>query len=150
LYHWTEQAFLRFAPYRKEIPIWIVPIGDELLELSGEIGDGSWPMVTPPASAPIVLAPITRGLARSAKPSRPFDRVAGVWIAVSEDGDEARDMLRDIVAYYGPFLDARALAIVGLTREDFLPAYNRVQSGDKTGARALVTNEMLRTGIAGT
>lgn len=150
LYRWTKQAFLRFAPRRPTIPIWIVPIGDDLLELSGEIGDGSWPMVTPPASAPLVLAPIERGLRASAHPERPFDRVAGVWLAISEDGDEARELLRDIVAYYGPFLDPRALATIGLSVDDFLPAYHVAQTGDRAGARRLVTTAMLQTGIAGT
>lgn len=150
LYRWTEQAFLRFTPLRPEIPIWIVPIGDELLELSGEIGDGSWPMVTPPASAPLVLAPVERGLRASERPDRPFDRVAGVWLAVSEDGEEARELLRDIVSYYGPFLDPRALATIDLRVEDFMPAYRLAQSGDRYAARRAVTPAMLRTGIAGT
>jgi len=150
VYDWTKQAFLRFRPLRAEIPIWITPVGDELLELSGEIGDGSWPMVTPPASAAAILAPIERGLHRSAHPERPFERVAGVWLAVSENGVEARDLLADIVAYYGPFLDPRALAMIGLGRKDFAPAYALAQSGDRSGARALVTPLMLRTGIAGT
>jgi len=150
VYRWTEQAFLRFTPFRAEIPIWIPTVGEELAELSGEIGDGSWPMVCPPASAPLIVAPINRGLARSSRPERPFERVAGVWLAVSEDGEEARSLLRDIVAYYGPFLDPAGLALIGLTVADFLPAYERMQAGDKAAARRLVTPEMLRVGISGT
>ena len=150
IYRWAPQAFLRFKPLRPAIPIWITPIGDELLELSGEIGDGSWPMVTPPASAASILAPIERGLRRSAGPGRPFERVAGVWLAVSTDGALARNLLADIVAYYGPFLDPRALALIGLEPKDFAPAHALVQSGDRSGARALVTPDMLLTGIAGT
>ena len=150
VYRWTEQAFLRFTPFRPKIPIWIPTFGEELAALSGEIGDGSWPMVCPPASAPVVVAPINRGLARSARPERPFERVAGVWLAVSDDGDDARLLLKDIVAYYGPFLDPAGLALIGLTVADFLPAYERMQAGDKAAARALVTPERLRVGISGT
>lgn len=150
VYRWTEQAFLRFKPFRSEIPIWIPTFGDELAALSGELGDGSWPMVCPPASAPLILAPIDRALARSTRPDRPFERVAGVWLAVSEDGHDARRLLKDIVAYYGPFLEPSGLALIGLTVADFMPAYERMQAGEKEAARALVTPEMLKVGISGT
>ena len=150
IYHWTPNAYLRFTPYRPVVPIWVTPIGDELLELSGEIGDGTLPMVAPPESAGVIMRPIVRGLGRSADPGRPFEKCAFVWLAISEDGDDAREMLKDIVAYYGTFLDPRAVATIGLTLDDFRPAYERMVARDRAGARALVTPQMLRTGIAGT
>lgn len=150
LYHWTESAYLRFAPLRPEIPIVVSPIGEELLELSGEIGDGSHPMVTPPRSAPLIMGPIRRGLARSARPDRPFDAAAYVWMSVADDGADARALLADIVSYYGTYLDPRAVATIGLTLDDFRPAHERRIAGDRVGARALVTPAMLETGIAGT
>lgn len=150
IYHWTANAYLRFTPYRAEVPIWVTPIGDELLELSGEIGDGTLPMVTPPESAALIMEPIVRGLRRSARPDRPFAKCAFVWLSISEDGDGARERLKDIVAYYGTFLDPRAVATLGLTLDDFRPAYLRMVARDRAGARAAVTERMLRTGIAGT
>jgi len=150
IYNWTENAYLRFKPYRTEIPVSISAIGEPLLELSGEIGDGSHPMVTPPRSAGLIMEPIRRGLLRSASPDRPFDAAAYVWMSVSEDGDEARGLLADIVSYYGSFLDPRAVATIGLTLEDFRPAFERRMAGDLAGARAAVSPAMLQTGIAGT
>ena len=78
IYRWTDKAYLRFPPYRAAMPISITAIGEPLLELSGEIGDGSHPMVTPPQSAPLIIEPIRRGLRRSADPARPFDACAYV------------------------------------------------------------------------
>ena len=150
IYKWTDGAYLRFKPYRTEIPISISPIGEPLLELSGEIGDGSHPMVTPPQSAELIMSSIRRGLERSADPGRPFDAAAYVWMAISEDGDQARALLADIVSYYGLSLDPRALATIGMTLEDFRPAFDLRIAGDLQGARAAVTPAMLQTGIAGT
>lgn len=150
LYRWNENAYLRFAPLRREIPISITAVGEPLLELSGEIGDGSHPMVTPPRSAPLIMEPIRRGLERSGDPGRPFELCAYVWMAVSEDGDEARGLLADIVSYYGYHLDPRALATIGLTLDDLRPVYETRMREGREAARRLVTPAMLLTGIAGT
>ncbi len=150
LYNWTEKAYLRVKPFRADVPIMICPVGEDFLELSGEIGDGTLPMVTPPESAKVIMEPIQRGLRKSKDPSRPFDKCAFVWLAVSDDRNEARNMLADIVAYFGTYLDPRALAVIGLTVDDFKPAYERAMARDVEGARAALTPDMLRTGIYGT
>jgi 5,10-methylenetetrahydromethanopterin reductase len=75
---------------------------------------------------------------------------AFVWMAISEDADEARALLADVVAYFGTYLDPRALAVLGLTVEDFRPAYDRIMARDREGAHAALTTTMLRTGIYGT
>lgn len=150
IYHWTEKAYLRVKPYRPDVPILVCPVGEEFLELSGEIGDGTLPMVTPPESAELIMEPVRRGLRRSANPNRPFDACAFVWMAISEDREEARNMLADVVAYFGTYLDPRALAVLGLTVDDLRPAYTRIMARDREGARAAVTPQMLRLGIFGT
>ena len=150
IYRWTEKAYLRVKPYRADVPILVCPVGEEFLELSGEIGDGTLPMVTPPESAELIMEPVRRGLRRSQNPGRPFDACAFVWMAISEDRTEARDMLADVVAYFGTYLDPRALAVIGLTIDDLKPAYDRIMAQDREGARAAVTPQMLRLGIYGT
>lgn len=150
IYNWTEKAYLRVKPYRPDVPILVCPVGEEFLELSGEIGDGTLPMVTPPESAELIMEPVRRGLRRSDNPNRPFDACAFVWMAISEDREEARNMLADVVAYFGTYLDPRALALLGLTVEDLRPAYTRIMARDREGARAAVTPQMLKLGIHGT
>src|SRR5262249_30985626 len=82
---WTEKAYLRVKPFRTDVPVMICPVGEDFLELSGEIGDGTLPMVTPPESASLIMAPVVRGLQRSADPKRRFDRCGFVWMAISDD-----------------------------------------------------------------
>ena len=42
-----------------------------------------------------------------------------MWVSVSEDGSAAKAFMRRMVAYFGPYLDPRALALAGVSREDF-------------------------------
>jgi len=149
IYRWTEKAYLRVKPYRADVPIMICPLGEAALELSGEIGDGTLPMVTPPAAAPLIMEPVQRGLRRSQNPGRRFDACAFVWMAISEDRDEARNMLADVVAYFGTYSDPRALGVLGLTIDDLRPAYDRIMARDRAGARAALTPQMLRLGVYG-
>lgn len=148
--NWTQKAYLRMPPQRKAIPIIISAVGEEFLELSGEIGNGSMPMVTPPASATLMMESIQKGLSRSSDPDRTFDKCAFVWMSISESRGEAASLLADVIAYFGTYLEPRAVALLGLTVEDFVPAYDRIMAQDREGARRLVTEPMLRTGICGT
>jgi 5,10-methylenetetrahydromethanopterin reductase len=149
VFHWTENCYLRRPPSRPDVPIYVCPyggpFGDAFLELSGEIGDGSLPMVTPPDSAALMAAPIRR---TCTKPD--FDLVGFVWISVSEDGQGTAEQMRDVAAYFGAFLDDRALATVGLRQSDFYPIRDAMMTGRKEEALAMVRSEMLQLGIAGT
>lgn len=149
-FKWTERAFLRFQPLRKDLPIYVCPFGERFLELSGEIGDGSLPMVTPPESAAVMVEPILRGAKRVGRNPGELDIVAFVWISISEDGREAKELMRDVAAYFGYYLDRPALATIGLAPEDFAPIQRLVLAGDRAGARAMVTDNMLNLGIYGT
>jgi len=51
-YRWSDDCYLRFEPLRPDPPIYIAAYGPDYLALSGEIGDGSLPMITPPQAAP--------------------------------------------------------------------------------------------------
>ncbi len=149
-FQWTERAFLRFQPLRKDVPIYICPFGESYLELSGALGDGSLPMVAPPESASVLIEPIVRGARRAGRNPSDLDIVAFVWISVSEDGRETKEQMREVAAYFGYYLERDCLATIGLTPEDFAPIQRRVLAGDRTGARALVTDNMLNLGIYGT
>ena len=147
---WTPKAYLRMPPKRQDIPVIVSAVGEDFLELSGEIGDGSMPMVTPPESAGDMLESIRVGLSRSERPDRPFDKCAFVWMSIAEEAGDAEALLADVVAYFGTYLEERAVARLGLTVQDFVPAYRLAMQGDRAGARAAVTPAMLRTGICGT
>ena len=149
-FRWGEQCYLRFKPMRADLPIYVGAFGRDYHELSGEIGDGSQPMITPPASAAYLVESIERGLKRAGRDRGGFVISGCAWLSLSADRQAATDRMRDMIAYFGPYLEEEALAKVGLGQADFAAIKTRISRRDTAGARALVTDEMLRLGISGT
>lgn len=149
-FRWSEQCYLRFKPLRADIPIYVSAFGGDFQELSGEIGDGSQPMVTPPQSARLAVRAIERGIARAGRDRARFVISGCGWLSLSADGRAAAARMRDMVAYFGPYLEDEALATVGLRRADFASIKTCIDRRDYAGAQALVTDDMLKLGIVGT
>jgi len=150
IFHWSEQCYLRFKPLRADIPIYVSAFGRDFQELSGEIGDGSQPMITPPQSARLSVQPIERGVARAGRDRARFVISGCGWLSLSADRRAAAERMRDMVAYFGPYLEEEALATVGLRRTDFACLKACIDRRDYAGAQALVTDDMLKLGIVGT
>jgi 5,10-methylenetetrahydromethanopterin reductase len=151
VHHWSDQCYLRFEAFRKSIPIYISGFDDEDLELSGELGDGSLPMVTPPESAGLMTRRILKGVNKAGKQVGDFDICGCAWFSISEDGTHTRtDTLKDILAYFGHYLDEEGLATVGLSRAHFDETKRHVDAGNYMGAREAVTPDMMKLAIVGT
>ncbi len=150
VYHWSDQCYLRFKAFRERIPIYISGFADDDLELSGEIGDGSLPMVTPPESAELMTRRILKGVRKAGKSPDDFDVCGCAWFSISESGEGTQtDTLKDILAYFGHYMDEEALATVGLSRAHFAETQRLVDAGDYDGARAAVTQEMTKLAVVG-
>jgi len=149
-FQWTEQCYLRFEPYRPEIPIYVCAFGKEYLELSGAIGDGSLPMITPPESATYMVSAITRGAKAAGRDPSGVDIAGCGWLSLSKDRSEATEVLRKMVSYFGPYLEAPALATIGLAPEDFSEIGKLVEAGSYDQAAGLVTDRMTDLAIRGT
>ncbi len=148
-FRWNEQCYLRFEPLREDLPIYICAFGEDYLALSGEIGDGSLPMITPPASANYMVRAIRRGLARN--PGANDFVISGcAWLSLSETRQAATEVLRRMIAYFGPYLEAQALASIGLSQADFADIAAAMAAGRSDAATALVDERMLGLGIVGT
>jgi len=145
-----DEWYLRFQPLRPDPPIYVTPFGRDLLELSGEIGDGSLPLVMPPAAAPDVVEAIHAGVRRAGRDPSEVDIAACVWVSVAADGGAAAASLRPIIAYFAPYFLDDQLAPAGLAREAFEPVRRAVSAGDYDAAAAAVTDDMLRLAIVGT
>ena len=150
VFRWNEQCYLRFEPLRREIPIYVTAFGRDLLELSGAIGDGSFPMLTPPESAPLMIEPIHEGARRAGRDPADVEVAGCVWLSVSEDGAVAADALRPIVAYFAPYFPDEQLAAAGLSRDDLRPVKQLVDEARYDEAAAAVSDDMLRLALAGT
>jgi len=149
-FQWTEQCYLRFKPYRSEIPIYVCAFGPEYLALSGAIGDGSLPMITPPESAAYMVEAITAGAREAGRDPAEVDIAGCGWLSLARDRGEATEVLRKMVSYFGPYLEAPALATIGLSPEDFAEIGRLVEAGQYDEAAALVTDRMTDLAIRGT
>ncbi len=147
---WSDQCYLRFRPVRDRIPIYLSGFEPADLALGGELGDGSLPMVTPPESASLVVERVRAGARAAGRDPGQVDICGCAWFSVSADGTgTATDALRDIVAYFGPYLEEDALRTVGLGRADFAEIGRLVAARRYPEARARVTPEMLRLAVIG-
>lgn len=150
VYHWTDDCYLRFVPLRPAIPIYVAAFGNELLELSGAIGDGSFPRLLPPQAASEIVPAIHRGVVGAHRALSDVDVAGCVWVSVAAERSDAAATLRPMVSYFGPYIEDATLAPIGLTSADFEPirALHAQQRSDE--AAALVTDQMLRLAIVGT
>jgi 5,10-methylenetetrahydromethanopterin reductase len=149
-FQWTEQCYLRFKPYRPAVPIYVCAFGAEYLALSGAIGDGSLPMITPPESAAYMVREITAGARAAGRNPADVDIAGCGWLSLAENRGEATEVLRRMISYFGPYLEAPALATIGLVPEDFRVISELVEAGKYDEAAGQVTDRMTDLAIRGT
>jgi len=107
-------------------------------------------MVTPPESAKLMAERILKGVRKAGKDPADFDVCGCAWFSISEDGKSTQtDTLKDILAYFGNYLDEEALATVGLSQASFAETQRLVAAGDYAAARAAVTPEMMQLAVVG-
>lgn len=146
---WNTQAKLRMTLPQVPVPIYIGGQGPKILELSGEVADGSLPIVFPPETIDFVRERIAVGAARAGRSLEGFDLAACVWWSVAETRREAEDALRYLIAYYGPSLREETLGPIGLAPSDFDAVRLAWQSGDMQKAMGLLDERMFRLAIYG-
>jgi 5,10-methylenetetrahydromethanopterin reductase len=149
-FQWTDQCYLRFKPYRERVPIYACGFGRDYLAMTGEIGDGSLPMVTPPESAKHMAGAIEEGIRKAGRKLADIDIAGCAWFSVSESRLSAQDSIRKIIAYFGPYLEEEALNCIGLSRADFSKIKKCVAQGRYAEAEALVNDQMLGLAVVGT
>jgi 5,10-methylenetetrahydromethanopterin reductase len=149
-FNWSDQCYMRFQPYRDRIPIYLSGFEKDHLEMTGELGDGSLPMVTPPESAGIMVQRILTGVRKAGRKPSEVDICGCAWFSISADGKgTVTDNLKDVVAYFGPYLEDEALATVGLRHSDFDAIKRLIEAKQYSAARESVTPEMLQLAVVG-
>lgn len=146
---WTDEAYLRFSALRR-VPIYIGAMGPQMLHEVGRIADGGLPLLFPPEHYATVMPLIAAGAEEAGRSLDDIDVAACIWVSVSDDRAAAEQVLKDKVAYYGHALSPMIWHALGLTQEDFRPIEQALMvEQDIEKARALVTPDMMRIGIAG-
>jgi 5,10-methylenetetrahydromethanopterin reductase len=148
---WTDEAYLRFAPLRSKIPIYLGAMSPHMLTAIGSWADGGLPLLLPPEHYVNVLPYVQQGAAAAGRDLASIDLAACVWCSISEDRAAAVDALKEKIAYYGHAMSPLMWGQLGLTAADFAPLEQAVmREQDMAKAKALVTEAMLRIGIVGT
>jgi F420-dependent oxidoreductase-like protein len=92
---------LMMHPLRKEIPIYLAAIGPKNVALAAEIADGWLPMFLSPDHYLEVYGPTI------AQAKEGFDVAAGVFVALSDDLESAREFAKPMIALYVGGMGAR-------------------------------------------
>ena len=145
---WTEAAYMRFAT--RPIPLYLGAMSPHMQRLIGRAADGGLPLLFPPELFADVLAHVRAGAAEAGRDMSAIDLAACIWVSVDADRAAAEDALREKVAFYGHAFSDLILDRLGLARAEFAPIAQAAQAeNDLAKAKALVTDQMLRVGLAG-
>ena len=144
---WQSEAYLRWSG--PPVPIYLGVMGPKMTALAGEIADGVLALSYPPEHA-ARSAEVVRAAARAAgRDPDALDIPACFWVSIDDDLERARTELAAKLAYFGPSISAPLLAEAGLRPEDFVPAARALEQDGVGAAARLITDDMLRLGIAG-
>ena len=143
---------LTIAPVQERIPVYIASIGPKNTELTGEIADGWLPIFFSPEHVDQARELLDRGAARAGRTLGPeFDIAPGVNVAIDNDVDRARDMMRHFIALYVGGMGSRERNFYNtlVSRYGFEDAARTIQDlyldGKKHEAAAAVPAELIDT-----
>src|SRR5438552_1451618 len=91
---------LMIGPAQERIPIYIAAIGPKNTQLTGEIADGWIPTFFSPEYVGEFRKLLEEGAARSGRDLNGFDIAPNVNVAIDNDVDRARDVMRPFLALY--------------------------------------------------
>jgi 5,10-methylenetetrahydromethanopterin reductase len=144
---WQPEGRLRWPG--PPVPVYLGVMGPRMTALAGEVADGVLALSYPPERATRSASAVRDAARAAGRDPASLDIPACFWVSVDDDLDRARAELAAKLAYYGPSISAPLLAEAGLAPEDFLPAMRALEQDGPAAAAALVTDAMLRLGIAG-
>ena len=147
-FNFKDEAYMRFNS--NDIPIYIGGVGPNIQSLAGEIADGLLPLLLPPETYFNAKENVSRGLERSQNKTQNFDLVGSIWVSASSNIEQAKDALGEKIAYFGNAMPQEILDRIGVNRTEFQPISEAlITNKDKNLALSLVTEDMLKVGIAG-
>jgi F420-dependent oxidoreductase-like protein len=91
---------LTIAPVQDRIPIYLAAIGPKNTQLAGEIADGWIPIFFSPENVGELRPLLQEGAARAGRSLDGFDIAPTVNVAISDDLQAARDVVRPVIALY--------------------------------------------------
>jgi len=147
-----ERFDLWFSPIRKELPIYLSAVFPQMLEVCGEIAQGTIMVWSTLESGRKAQEHIAIGARRAGRRPEDIDIVSLLSCSIAENRQEAIDRLRPAAAFYAGFFPRynRLMAESGFPEaaQAIRAAWRK---GDRAGAAKLVPDELIQTmGVAGT
>jgi F420-dependent oxidoreductase-like protein len=142
---------LMIGPIQERIPIYVAAIGPKNTQLVGEIADGWLPMFFSPEHVGESKKLLEEGAARAGRDLNGFDIAPSVQVAIDEDVERARDVMRPFVALYVGGMGSREKNFYNalVRRYGFEEAAQEVQDlyleGKKDEAAAALPDELIDT-----
>jgi F420-dependent oxidoreductase-like protein len=136
---------------QERIPIYVAAIGPKNTQLVGEIADGWLPMFFSPENVGESRKLLEEGAARAGRSLDDFDVAPTVQVAVDDDIERARDVMRPFVALYVGGMGSRERNFYNalVRRYGFEEAANEIQDlyldGKKDEAAAAIPSELIDT-----
>src|SRR6059058_3715476 len=140
---------LMISPVQERIPIYIAAIGPKNTQLTGEIADGWMPTFFSPEHVGEFKELLEEGASRAGNDLNGFDIAPNVNIAVDDDVDRARDIMRPFLALYVGGMGSRKQNFYNalVRRYGFEDAAREVQdlylAGKKDEAAAALPGELI-------
>jgi F420-dependent oxidoreductase-like protein len=91
---------LGVRPLRADLPIYLGAMGDRNVALTAEIADGWMPLLFSPDRADVFAPALEEGFARRGGRPERFDVAPMVWVALGDDLEACRNVVRSQVALY--------------------------------------------------
>ena len=139
-----ERFDLWFEPYRREIPIYVAAVFPKMLEICGEISQGAMMTRCTVENAGKAAHHVADGARRAGRDPEEVDVTTLLPCVVSDDLEQAYDMMRDGTASYAARFPRyrRVMAEAGFPEE--VDAVARAwNAGDEERARRLVPTALL-------
>jgi F420-dependent oxidoreductase-like protein len=142
---------LTIAPVQERIPIYVAAIGPKNTQLVGEIADGWIPMFFSPENVGEARKLLEQGAARAGRSLDGFDIAPSVQVALDDDIERARDVMRPFVALYVGGMGSRQRNFYNalVERYGFEAAARDIQDlyldGKKEEAAAAIPAELIDT-----
>jgi F420-dependent oxidoreductase-like protein len=142
---------LTISPVQERIPIYVAAIGPKNTSLVGEIADGWLPIFFSPEHVGEARKLLEEGAARAGRSLDGFEIAPTVQVAIDDDIDRARDVMRPFVALYvgGMGSRERNFYTALVRRYGFEDAAQEIQDlyleGKKAEAAAAIPAELIDT-----
>ncbi|HUG85226.1 MAG TPA: LLM class F420-dependent oxidoreductase [Euzebya sp.] len=136
-------------PVRSRIPIYLASIGPKNIQLTAEIADGWLPIFYSPEREDIFNANLDIGFEAAGRDGSDFDIAPTAYVAMGDDIDACRDMLRPMYALYIGGMGAKGRNFYHdlACRYGFEEAADKIQDayldGRKAEATALVPDGLV-------